>query len=153
MLDIYIDADGCPVKEEVYRVAARYKLKVFVVANIPIRVPPTESIEGVVVKGGMNVADDWIADHIDAGDICITTDIPLADRCLSKKAAVLKPNGHPLTEKSIGNALANRELLQGLRQMGEITGGPAPFKPADRSRFLSSLDQIIQSLIRAKNRG
>ena len=148
MLDIYIDADGCPVKDEVFRVAARFKLKVYVVANSPLRVPQSESIEAVVVKGGMNIADDWIAERINEGDIAITTDIPLADRCIQKKAAVLKPNGHPLTEKTIGHALATRELLQGLRQTGEITGGPAPFKPADRSRFLSGLDQIIQSIRR-----
>ena len=150
MLDIFIDADGCPVKDEVFRVASRYQLKVYVVANTPIRVPSSETIQAIVVKGGMNVADDWIAERIDAGDIAITTDIPLADRCLQKKASVLKPNGHPLTEKTIGHALATRELLQGLRQTGEITGGPAPFKPADRSRFLSQLDQIIQSLRRSQ---
>jgi uncharacterized protein YaiI (UPF0178 family) len=142
MLDIYVDGDGCPVKDEVYKVAGRYQLVVRVVANAPMRVPA--GVEMIVVKGDHNAADDWIAEHAGTGDIVITADIPLADRALAKGADVLRPTGRPFTERSIGGALATRELMNDLRNVGTITGGPAPFKPADRSRFLSALDATIQ---------
>lgn len=150
LLDIYIDGDGCPVKDEVYRVAHRHGLKVYVVANTVIRVPAGGYVEGVVVKGGLDEADHWIAEHIGAGDIVVTADIPLADRCLQKGAKALGTTGKAFTERTIGGALAARELMQELRNSGAITGGPAAFRPADRSRFLSALDAMIQSVRRTK---
>jgi uncharacterized protein YaiI (UPF0178 family) len=142
---IYVDADACPVKEEIYRVAGRYQIGVFVVSNSAIWVPTRPTIERVVVKGGMDVADDWIAERIEAGDIAVTADIPLADRCLRKGAFVLGPRGHAFTEDSIGEALATRELLDTLRQSGMVGSGPPPFVDKDRSRFLSKLDDLIQA--------
>lgn len=150
---IYVDADACPVKEEVYRVAGRYQVGVVVVSNSAIWVPTRPGIERVVVKGGLDVADDWIAERIEAGDIAITADIPLADRCLKKGAAVLGPRGQPFTEDSIGEALATRELLDTLRQSGYAPGGPPPFVDKDRSRFLSKLDEMIQAARRRSARG
>jgi uncharacterized protein len=144
-MPIYVDADACPVKDEVYRVARRYGLKVYVVANAPIRVPREELIEPVVVRGGLDVADDWIAERVGPGDIAITADIPLADRCLRRGARVLGPRGLEFTEDSIGEALATRALLDMLRQTGAIGGGPAPFAKADRSRFLSKLDAMVHA--------
>src|SRR4051794_16479576 len=117
LLDIYIDADACPVKAEVYRVAERYALKVFVVANTHLRTPTRDWLQLVVVKESFNGVDDWIVEHVGVGDLVITTDIPLADRCLQKGARVLAPNGRVFTDSSIGEALAVRELLEGLRQM------------------------------------
>ena len=149
-MPIYIDADACPVKEEVYRVARRHGVKVFVVANTSIRVPAEDLIEGVVVKGGFDVADDWIVERIGPGDVAITTDIPLAGRCLEKGARVLSPKGHPFTEDAIGEALATRALLDMLRQSGEFGGGPAPFAKADRSRFLSKLDETLHAIRRRR---
>ena len=150
---IYVDADACPVKTEVYRVAARYQLRVVVVSNSPIAVPRREEIEAVVVKGGLDVADDWIAERIEAGDIAITADIPLADRCLRRGALALGPRGHPFTEDSIGEALATRELLDTLRQSGMVGSGPPPFVDKDRSRFSSKLDDLIQASRRRQARG
>ncbi len=147
-MDIYVDGDACPVKDEVYRVAGRYGLKVFVVSNAAILVPQRPTIERVVVKGGLDVADDWIAERIEAGDIAITADIPLADRCLRKGASVIGPRGIAFTEETIGDALATRELLDTLRQSGMIGTGPPPFAPKDRSRFLSKLDETIQAIRR-----
>jgi len=147
-MSIYVDADACPVKEEVYRVARRYAIKVYVVANAPIRVPAEELIERVVVRGGLDVADDWIAERIGPGDIAITTDIPLADRCLRRGARVLGPKGLAFTEETIGDAVATRALLDMLRQSGEFGGGPAPFTRSDRSRFLSKLDETIHAIRR-----
>ena len=147
---IYVDADACPVKEEIYRVAGRYEIPVFVVSNSAIWIPPRPGIEGVVVKGGLDVADDWIAERIEADDIAITADIPLADRCLRKGARVIGPRGHPFTEDSIGEALATRELFDSLRQSGFIGGGPSPFVAKDRSRFLSKLDDTIQAIRRRR---
>ncbi len=144
-MPIYVDADACPVKEEVYRVARRYVIKVYVVANSPIRVPPEVLIEQVVVRGGFDAADDWIAERIEIGDIAITTDIPLADRCLRRGARVLSPKGIAFTEDAIGDAVATRALLEMLRQSGEITGGPAPFAKSDRSRFLAKLDELVHA--------
>ena len=141
-MPIYIDADACPVKEEVYRVARRYGIKVFVVTNAPIRVPREDLIELVVVRGGFDAADDRIVEGIAAGDIVITTDIPLADRCIRAGARVLSPKGTEFTE----DALATRALLDMLRQSGEFGGGPAPFAKADRSRFLAKLDELIHAV-------
>ena len=150
-MSIYLDADACPVKEEVYRVARRCEIKVYVVANSLLRVPPEDLIELAVVKGGFDAADDWIAERIGPGDIAITADIPLADRCLRCGARVLGPKGLEFTEDAIGNALATRALLDTLRQSGEFSGGPAPFAKADRSRFLAKLDEMIH-LIRRERR-
>lgn len=148
MIRIFIDADGCPVKDEVYKVAARYKLDVFVVANKPINVPLHASIKMQVVPAGADEADNWIAENISEDDICVTTDIPLADRCLKKKAYVLGARGDEFTEDMIGDAMATRELMKHLREMGEVRGGPAAFDKRDRSQFLSSLDRIIQAIAR-----
>ncbi len=144
-MPIYVDADACPVKDEIYRVARRYGLKVYVVANAPIRVPRDDLIETVVVRGGFDVADDWIAERVGAGDIAITADIPLADRCLRRGARVLGPKGLEFTEDAIGDALATRALLDMLRQSGTFGDGPAPFAKADRSRFLSKLDAMVHA--------
>jgi uncharacterized protein len=144
-MPIYVDADACPVKEEVYRVARRYGIKVYVVANAPLRVPTEDLIELVVVKGRFDAADDWIAERVETGDIAITTDIPLADRCLRRGSRVLSPKGEAFTEEAIGDAVATRALLDMLRQSGEFTGGPAPFAKSDRSRFLSKLDEMVHA--------
>ena len=146
MLNIFIDADGCAVKNEIYKVAARYKMKVFLVANKALAFTFEANIEMVVVSGGFDAADDWIVEKIDEGDIAITADILLAERCLKKLARVLGPKGQEFTEDSIGGALAMRELMTNLRHMGEMRGGPAPMEKKDRSQFLSKLDQIIQSI-------
>ena len=151
-MPIYIDADACPVKDEVYRVARRYAIKVFVVANAPIRVPNDDNIELVVVRGGFDAADDRIAESVATGDIVITTDIPLADRCIRAGARVLSPKGVEFTEDAIGDALATRALLEMLRQSGEFGGGPAPFAKADRSRFLGKLDELIHAIRRERGR-
>jgi hypothetical protein len=151
VLDIYVDGDACPVKNEVYRVASRHDLKVFVVSHGRLRVPAECRAEPVRVKPGFGAADDWIAGHIGDGDIAVTSDIPLADRCIKKGARVLAPNGRPFSEASIGDALAARELMEYVRQMGEVTRGPAPFTPADRSRFLSKLDEIVVSVRRGSS--
>lgn len=148
MLHIFIDGDGCPVKQEVYRVAQRYGLKVTLVSNARMSAPQEEWLEVVVVHGQFNAADDWIVDHVGEKDIVITGDIPLASRCLEKDAQVLGPSGHIFTKASIGDAVATRELLSHLRDLGMITGGPAAFTKKDRSRFLQSLDQAIQAVRR-----
>ena len=149
-MPIYVDADACPVKEEIDKVARRYGIKVYIVSNSPIRVPAEEFIEAVVVKGGFDVADDWIVERIEPGDVAITTDIPLAERCLLRGARALGPKGREFTEEAIGDALATRALLEMLRQSGEFGGGPAPFAKADRSRFLSKLDDLLHSIRRAR---
>lgn len=146
---IYIDADACPVKAEIYKVAERHALKVFVVANSPIAIPRESWIERVTVAGGMNVADDWIAERVARGDIVVTADVPLADRCVKAGADVIGPTGKPFSESSIGMALATRNLMEDLRSAGAITGGPKPFSPRDRSAFLSALDLAIVRLKRA----
>ena len=145
----YIDADACPVKDEVYRVAARYGGSVKVVANSFMLVPKDPLIERVVVDSGADVADDWIAERAGAGDIVITADIPLAGRCLKAGAHVIGPRGDLFTEDSIGSALAGRAVMEHLRSLGEITGGPKPFQPKDRSRFLQALDTAVQKAKRA----
>jgi uncharacterized protein YaiI (UPF0178 family) len=147
---IYVDADACPVKEEIYRVARRHQVQVYVVANSPMRVPDEALIELVVVRGGFDAADDWIAERIGPGDVAVTTDIPLADRCLKKEARVLGPKGHVFTEDSIGEALATRALLDMLRQSGEFGGGPAPFAKEDRSRFLAKFDETLHAVRRGR---
>jgi uncharacterized protein YaiI (UPF0178 family) len=152
-ISIYIDADACPVKQEIYRVAERHALKgtalkVLVVSNSPIAVPRDEMIERVVVGSGMDEADNWIAERAHRGDIVITADVPLASRCVKAGAAVIAPNGKPFTEEAIGMTLATRNLMDSLRSAGEITSGPKPFAPRDRSAFLSALDQAIVRLTR-----
>ena len=146
MLIIYIDADGCPVKDETYKVAARYKLKVFVVANKRMHTPLHPSIEMVVVNDGPDAADNWIAEHIQPNDICITNDIPLADRCLKNGARALGARGDEFDEDMIGEALATRELMKTLREAGLVGGGPGAMSPRDKSQFLGSLDRIIQNI-------
>jgi len=148
LTEIYVDADACPVKNEIYRVAERYGLKVHVVSNSWLNVPRDPRIELVVVSDSFDAADNWIADRAGEGDIVITADIPLADRSLKKGAVVIGNTGVPFTTSSIGMALANRELLSNLRAMGEVTGGPRPMSQRDRSRFLSTLDEAIQRMRR-----
>ena len=149
MLDIYVDADACPVKDEVYRVARRCGLGVYVVSNTYIQTPRDERIRFVGVGSGEGAADDWIAEHIAPNDICITADIPLAARCLEANAHVIGPRGKPFTRDTIGDALATRELLSTLRETGAIVGsGPSPLSKKDRSCFLNVLDRIIQQVRR-----
>jgi hypothetical protein len=150
-ITIYVDADSCPVKQEVYRVAARYRLNVTLVSNSRMKIPDNVSARLVMVDGGLDAADDWITEHATDRDIVVTADIPLASRCLKKEAKVMGPKGVSFTEESIGDALATRELMNHLRDMGEIGGGPAPFEKRDRSRFLHKLDEVIQALLRAQN--
>lgn len=140
---VYIDADACPVKAEAFRVAARHGLKVLVVSNGWIQLPREAFIEQVVVDEGPDVADDWIAARAGPGDIVVTHDIPLADRCLKAGAQALRPNGQAFTDESIGSALAGRMVGEHLRSMGLPTSGPPPFSPADRSRFLQALDAAV----------
>jgi uncharacterized protein YaiI (UPF0178 family) len=143
MTAIYIDADACPVKDEVYRVATRYGLAVFVVCNSWIRTPADPRVTLALVDEGPDVADDWIAERAGAGDIVITADIPLAQRTLDRGAQALHPNGRLFTRDNIGGALASRAIGEHLRSMGEMTSGPRAFSPADRSRFLQSLDAAV----------
>lgn len=150
MIDIYVDADSCPVKREVYRVAARYRLNVILVSNSRMRVPDNVSARLVMVDGGLDAADDWIAEHVTENDIVITADIPLASRCLKKQAHVMGPKGLAFTEESIGDALATRELMNHLRDLGEVQTFHAPFEKRDRSRFLHKLDEVIQTVFREK---
>lgn len=142
MLALYIDADACPVRDECYRVAGRLGLAAFVVSNgsRPIRPPGLPGIEMVTVPATPDAADDWIAERIGAGDVCVTADIPLAARCLAAGAQAVSPTGHRWTDANIGNALAGRAVSQHLREIGAASGGPAPLTKADRSRFLSELD-------------
>ena len=152
-ISLYIDADACPVKTEIYRVAERHAgkgtaIKVFVVSNSPIAVPRDDMIQRVVVGAGMDEADNWIAERAKKGDIVITADVPLASRCFKAGAAVIAPNGRAFTADSIGMTLATRNLMDSLRSSGEITGGPKPFQPRDRSNFLSALDRAIVRLTR-----
>lgn len=153
MITLLIDADACPVKQEVYRVAERHALKgtalkVFVVSNAPIAVPRDEMIERIVVAAGMDEADNWIAERAKRGDIVVTADVPLASRCVKAGATVLAPNGKPFSEDSIGMTLATRNLMDSLRSAGAVTGGPKPFAPRDRSNFLAALDTALVRLKR-----
>jgi uncharacterized protein YaiI (UPF0178 family) len=148
MIHILVDADACPVKEEIYKVAFRHAVPVTIVSNSPIRVPAHELIDRVVVSEGFDAADDWIAERASAGTICITSDILLADRCLKADAAVIAPNGKPFTTSSIGSAIATRAIMADLRAGGDAIGGPPPFSKTDRSRFLSALDETLVRLKR-----
>ena len=152
MTDIYVDGDACSVREEVYRVAERLHLKVFVVSNgsRPIRPPRDPNVQMVVVSEGADKADDWIVERITPADVCVTADIPLASRCLAKGARALSPLGKPWTSANIGNALAGREIARHLREIGVGSGGPAPITKADRSRFLGALDQALQAALRGR---
>ncbi|OEJ65686.1 hypothetical protein BEN30_13630 [Magnetovibrio blakemorei] len=145
MVTIYIDADACPVKDETVRVATRHNLKTYMVCDGGIRPSQNPLVELVIVTQGADAADDWIAEHIQKADICITNDIPLAARCLEQGALAIKPNGEKFTQNSIGMALANRELMATLREQGEITGGPRPYSKSDRSDFLNSLETAVQA--------
>jgi uncharacterized protein YaiI (UPF0178 family) len=157
-ISLYVDADACPVKAEIYRVAERHALKgiaikVFVVSNSPIAIPREYTggtlIERIVVSEGMDIADNWIAERARPGDVIVTADVPLAARGVKTGSTVIAPNGKPFTESAIGNVLATRNLMADLRSAGAITGGPQPFSPRDRSQFLSALDLAIVRLIRA----
>jgi uncharacterized protein YaiI (UPF0178 family) len=148
MIQILVDADACPVKEEIYKVAFRHAAPVTIVSNSPIRVPAHALIDRVVVSDGLDAADDWIAERAGAGTVCITADILLADRCLKAGAAVIAPNGKPFTTSSIGSAIATRAILADLRAGGDAIGGPPPFGKTDRSRFLSALDETLVRLKR-----
>ncbi|WP_340150684.1 YaiI/YqxD family protein [uncultured Sneathiella sp.] len=146
MTRIFIDADACPVKEEVYRVAGRHRLMTFVVSNSWMRIPQSPLIEQIVVDDGFDAADNWIAENLACDDVVITSDIPLADRALKKSAVVLGPSGKAFTGQSIGMSLAMRDLNAHLRETGDITGGAPPFSKKDRSRFLNVLENTLQKL-------
>ena len=154
MTDIYVDGDACPVREEIYRVAARLQLNVFVVSNgsRPIRPPGSSNVRMVLVGDSADAADDWIVERISAVDVCVTSDIPLASRCLKKGARVVSPTGRHWTQENIGNALAGREIARHLRELGAITRGPAPMTKRDRSRFLGALDTAAQAALRDTTR-
>ncbi len=143
-IQIFIDADACPVKDEIYKVAGRYGLKTWVVSNSFIQIPQSPLVARMIVDAGPDVADDWIAENIGPGDVAITNDIPLAERVLKAGGHAIAPNGKPFTENSIGSAIAQRALMEQLRSTGDILGGPKPFDRNDRSRFLQALDEVIQ---------
>jgi uncharacterized protein len=147
-ITILVDADACPVKQEIYRVAERHGLRVQVVANSPIQVPRDPMVERITVGAGLDAADDWIAARADARAIVITNDVPLASRCVKAGAQVIAPNGRPFTDASIGMALAMRDLMADLREAGQMRGGPAAFSPRDRSAFLGELERTIRRLRR-----
>ena len=148
MLKIFVDADACPVKEEIYRVARRYDLEVVLVTGMRMRSPEHGKVTLKTVSQGMNAADDWIAEHVGPDDIVITADIPLVARSLAKGACVIGNTGRPFTEENIGQAMATRALLSELRETGELVGGPPPFRKQDRSRFLQELDKVITQIRR-----
>lgn len=150
MTEIFVDADACPVREEVFRVATRLGLVVHVVSNgsRPIRPPGLAHVRMVVVSEGADKADDWIAERVTAADICVTADIPLASRCLARGAQAISHTGKAWTGDNIGAALAGREVARHLRELGVATGGPAPLGKADRSRFLSALDTMARAAMR-----
>ena len=145
MVKIYVDADASPVKSEVIRVAKRYGLKVYFVSNSEMQIGRDPSVELVIVSGDFDAADDWIAERVSNQDIVVSGDIPLASRCLQKGARVIGPKGRPFTVESIGEALANRQLMAYLRDMGTLTKGPTPYGKRDRSRFLQRLDDLLQA--------
>ena len=148
MPHIFVDADACPVKPEIYRVAGRYNIDVTLVANAWMRVPNISGIKLEIVADGFDAADDWIVEHVEPHDIVVTADILLANRCLKKGAHLIGPTGNLLTDNNIGQAVATRDLMSELRSAGEMTGGPSPLTKRDRSRFLQQLDAVIQSGIR-----
>lgn len=147
-MQILVDADACPVKEEIYKVAFRHAVAVTIVSNSPMRIPAHELINRVVVSDGFDAADDWIAERAGAATVCITADILLADRCLKAGATVIAPSGKPFTANSIGSAVATRAIMADLRANGDAVGGPPPFSKTDRSRFLSALDEALVRLKR-----
>jgi len=149
-ITVFLDADACPVKDEAYKVAARYGLKTYVVSNAFMQIPQSRLIERVIVDAGPDVADDWIAERATTGDIVVTNDIPLAERALAAGAAAIAPNGRAFTKDSIGSAIAQRALMEQIRSTGEITGGPRPFDRADRSRFLQAMDEAIGKELRRR---
>jgi uncharacterized protein len=144
MIEIFVDGDGCPVKDETYVVATRYRVRVALVANSRLSVPEGFGVEMVLVERGPEAADDWIAENVRPGDVVVTADIPLAARCLAAGARVLGTNGRVFSEDSIGNLLATRDLKAQLREAGVMSSGPRPMSPKDRSRFLSKLDELVQ---------
>jgi uncharacterized protein YaiI (UPF0178 family) len=148
IIHFYIDADGCPVKNEIYKVARRYGIKTFLVANAGLTIPKDDLFEMVIVGNQLDAADNWIAERVTATDIVVTVDILLAARCLVKNARVLDAKGRVFSRESIGDVVANRELAKHLRALGEITGGPAPFRARDRSQFLQRLDDLIQAILK-----
>ena len=143
-----MDADACPVKDEVFKVAARHKWRVYIVSNSWMRLPETHLIHRIVVPNGLDEADDWIAERAGKDDLAITNDIPLASRCLDRGVRVLRPIGKEFTEDNIGMGLAMRGLSAHLRETGEISGGPASFTKHDRSKFLSAMENAIQTILR-----
>jgi uncharacterized protein YaiI (UPF0178 family) len=150
VLDLYVDADACPVKEEICRVAKRYQLNVTFVSNARMRIPDQAAVRLVVVGDQFDAADQWIVEHLSRDDIVVTTDIPLAAQCVKGGARVLAPSGQPFTDANVGGALATRELMRDLRAEGLISGGPPPFGTKDRSRFLDRLDALIRQIQRAQ---
>ena len=150
IIRIFVDADACPVKDEVVRVAERHGLAAVFVANSWMRLPTSPMVERRIVTAGPDAADDWIAEEIGATDICVTRDIPLADRCLKKGARALSPTGRTYTPDNIGMARAVRDLNAHLRETGDIRGGPPAFAKADRSRFLQELEQAVQGIRRSR---
>ena len=148
MHEVYVDADACPVKEEVFKVASRHSWPVHVVSNSWMRLPDIQLVHRVVVSEGPDMADDWIAERAGKGDLVVTNDIPLASRCLKSGAKALRPAGKPFTDDNIGLGLAIRDLNAHLRETQEITGGPAAFTKRDRSRFLSAMEDAIQAIHR-----
>ena len=151
MVEIYVDADGCPVRDECIKVAQRHDLKMYIVSDGGIRPVNDKRIELVIVSPGMDAADRWIADHIGFNDIVVTADIPLAADCIKSGAVALKPNGDTLNETNIGPVQGTRDLMANLRETGEISGGPSPFNNQDRSRFLSALEVTVQTALRNSN--
>lgn len=147
-MELFVDADACPVKDEILKVAERHKLKIHVVSNSWMRLADSPLINRVIVPDGPDIADDWIAENIKPGDIAITADIPLADRCVKAGADALSHTGKPFTEESIGMALAMRNLMTDLRETGTITGGGKPYTKQDRSKFLQELEGMIQVIKR-----
>jgi uncharacterized protein YaiI (UPF0178 family) len=152
VLHIYVDADACPVKEEIYRVAGRNKLEVTLVANSWMRIPTESWIRLEVVRDGLDAADDWIVEQVSTDDVVVTADIPLASRCLKAGAQVLGTSGKRFTLENIGDVLATRDLLTDLRSGGQVTGGPPPIGKRERSQFLHMLDQVIQSIRRRQQK-
>jgi uncharacterized protein len=153
VLHIFVDADACPVKNEIYRVAERYRLSVTLVTNSWMRSPPYGWVTLQVVGDGLDEADDWIVDHLQPDDVVITADIPLASRCIKGGAAVIGPTGKPFTEDNVGSALAMRDLMKELRDAGSITGGPPPLSKRDKSRFLQEFDTMLQAIRRRCDAG
>ncbi|MCA1961550.1 MAG: YaiI/YqxD family protein [Desulfomonile sp.] len=150
MINIYVDADGCPVKNEVFRVAQRYGLKVYVVADTGMRIPEHELFELIIVNDRFDAADDWIVEHLKENDIAVSADIPLAARCIAKGARTLDPRGRVFNNESVSHALAARDFMAHLRDMGNVTAGPPPFEKRDRSRFLRNLDEVILAALKTE---